>query len=116
MNTSQRFSAFIAYLLPVIGWLYVGLFRRKDPYAMFHLRQAISLVLFLIAVFLGWAVIAYVLTIIPYAVILGVAIFTIVMLAFFCGVVIWIVGMINALKGRIALLPIIGSWGQRLPV
>ena len=48
MNTSNRFSAFIAYLLPVVGWLYVWLFRRKDSFAIYHLRQSIALVLLLL--------------------------------------------------------------------
>lgn len=115
MTTSQRFSAFVAYLLPVVGWLYVGLFQRKSRLAVFHTRQAICLVLFLIASFLGWAIVAYVLALIPYAVVLSAALFTLVIVVVIVAVVIWIIGMVNALRGRIAYLPLIGRWALRLP-
>jgi uncharacterized membrane protein len=109
MNTSQRFSAFIAYLLPVIGWVYVLLFQRKNPFAVFHLRQAIGLFLFLIVVFAGWVVVGWVLAWIPFMLIFSVALFTLVISAFIFGLATWVIGMSNALRGRMVLLPLFGK-------
>lgn len=116
MNTySQRISAFIAYLFPVVGWVYVLIFQNKSKFAMFHLRQSISLILFLISVFAGWAVVAWLLVWIPLGTNFGVALFPIVILALGFGVVAWIMGMVNALRGKLAYLPIFGHTALRLP-
>src|SRR3990172_1072711 len=99
MNTSN-FSAFIAYLLPVIGWLYVWLFRRKDAYALYHLRQAIALLCILVIVIADWAIAAWVVAWIPYGFVLSMALFALVITAAFGIGVAWIIGMVNALRGR----------------
>ena len=98
MSTSQRISAAIVYL-PVIGWIY-GFFQRKNPLADFHLRQSIGLILCLAASFLVWVVVAWILTWIPYGSIFAVALFTLVMTIFIIGVIAWVVGIINALRGK----------------
>ncbi len=116
MNNSQRFSAFFAYLLPILGWLYVILYQRKSSYAVFHTRQAIGLFGFLIACFGGWAVIGYALAWIPYGFIVSMGLFTIVIAAFFYGIIAWIMGMANALNGKVALLPIFGRIANSLPI
>ena len=59
MNENSSIPALIAYI-PVVGWLYVYLLQRKNPLAVFHLRQSVGLFLFLVGIFVGWAVIAYV--------------------------------------------------------
>ena len=68
-NNTQKLSAFIAYLLPILGWLYVILFQRKDAFVVFHTKQAIGLFLFLIIAFGGWAIIGYILAWIPFGLI-----------------------------------------------
>jgi uncharacterized membrane protein len=108
-------SAFLAYI-PVIGWLYVFFFQRQNPAAMFHLKQGIGLVLFLIGALLVWGVIAWIITWIPYAAVLGIALFTMVILAYLFGFVAWIMGMNNALRNRLVKLPIFGDWANRLPI
>lgn len=116
MSSSSRFPAVMAYLIPVIGWLYVFSFHRKNALAMYHLRQSIGLFLFLGATIVGWAVIAWVLAWIPYMGALGAALFTIVMAAYLFGIVAWILGLINALTKRVAPLPGFGRWANRLPI
>jgi len=71
MNGSSRLSAVIAYI-PVIGWLYVFIFQRKNLLAIYHLRQSIGLLLFLIGVLLSWAVISWILVWNPFLEILGI--------------------------------------------
>ena len=116
MSRTSRFPAVVIYLLPVIGWLYVFSFQRKNPLAMYHLRQSIGLFLFLVAVIAGWAVIAWVLVWIPYMGALGAALFTMVIAAFLYGIVAWILGLFYALNKRVVPLPGVGRWASHLPI
>ena len=116
MNRPSRFPAVIAYLLPVIGWLYVFLFQRKNTLAMYHLRQSIGLFLFLLGTLLGWAVVAWLLAWIPYMGAVGAALFTLVMAAYVLGFLIWVVGLTNALRKLEVPLPAFGRWASRLPI
>lgn len=115
MSRLSRLPAALAYL-PVIGWLYVFFFQRTNVLALYHLRQAIGLVLFLIGVLAGWAVIGWLLAWIPYMAIISVALFAIVIAAYFYGVVALIMGLLNALSNRLAPLPLFGRWANRLPI
>lgn len=116
MSKPSRFPAVIAYLVPVIGWLYVFIFQRKNPLAMYHLRQSIGLFLFLIMAIVGWAFVAWILAWIPYMGAVGAALFGLVIAAYMFGVVVWLLGMINALRERISPLPGFGNWASRLPI
>jgi uncharacterized membrane protein len=113
-SASARIPAFIAYFLPILGWIYVGLFQRQNRLAVFHLKQAISLVLFLIAAFAGWAIIGFLIALIPFGALLSVILFAFVMMALFAGAVLWVIGMVNALRGRMDNLPLVGGWARRL--
>jgi uncharacterized membrane protein len=113
MSRHSRFPAMLVYLVPGIGWLYVFAFQRENTLAMYHLRQAIGLFLFLAAAVAGWAVTAWVLAWFPYMGALGVALFTIVMAAFLFGAVAWILGLSNALRRRTVPLPGLGQWVNR---
>jgi len=116
MNRPSRLPAVLAYLVPVIGWLYVLFFQRKNSFAVYHLRQSIGLCLFLVGALAGWAVVAWVLAWIPYAAVLSIALFAIVIAAYVFGVLAWILGLVNALSGRLAPLPLFGQWASRLPI
>lgn len=113
IETSSRVAGALAYL-PIIGWLFVWLARRQDAFALFHLKQSIGLVVFLITMFLGWAVIAWLSGWIPYAFILGNALFALVIVAYVFGLFAWIIGVVNAARGRVALLPIFGRAANRV--
>jgi uncharacterized membrane protein len=115
-DSTPRISAFVAYLLPIFGWLYVILFQRKSAYAVFHTRQAIGLFIFLLIVFGAWIVVGYVLAWIPFGFIVSMALFTMVITAFIYGIIAWVIGMVNALKGKVALLPIFGKIANNLPL
>jgi uncharacterized membrane protein len=114
MKTSNRISAFIAYLLPVVGWLYVGIFRRKDNFARYHLRQAIALVLDLALVGAVWAVAAWVVAWIPYGFVFSMAMFALVIAAGMGLFVAWIIGMVNSLRGNQVPAPFAGGIARRL--
>ncbi len=116
MDRSQRVLAFIAYLLPVVGWIYLWLFHSKDPFVRFHLRQAVGLFLFLILILLGWGVITWILAWIPYAFVFGIALFSLPVAAFVFGVIAWVIGMVHALRRQETYLPLIGGYSSRLPI
>ena len=115
MSTSQRISAAVGYI-PVFGWIYAFLVERNDKYVMFHLKQAISLVLTLAGLFALWFVVAWILFAIPYADIFAMALFTIPLAALILGVILWVLAMINALRGEVKEIPIFGSFGKRIPI
>jgi len=115
MRNNSPFPALIAYI-PIIGWLYVYLLQRKNPFALFHLRQSVGLFLFLVATFLIWAVVAYLLALIPYMAVFSVALFTVVMVFYIFGFVIWVRGILNALNSKSTPLPLFGQWASRLPI
>ncbi len=116
MTPTSRVPAVIAYLLPVIGWLYVLFFQRGNSLAVFHVRQAVGLFLFLIGAVVVWGVVAWVLAWIPYAAVLSMALFTLVIAAYIFGVVAWIMGLVHALSSRAEPLPAFGKWADRLPI
>ncbi len=115
MDAASRFSALIAYV-PVLGWIYVLFFQNRDELAMFHVRQSIGLFVFLVVVFVGWAVITWVLAWIPFTFMFGVALFTLVLAALVYGVIAWIIGIVNAVQGRMVILPLFGSLANRIGV
>lgn len=113
MESSDRFSAFIAYL-PVIGWIYVLLLKRRDQLPMFHVRQSIGLFAFLAASFAAWFVVTWVLGLIPFGFMIGVAFFTMVITALIFGIIAWVTGIIHALQGRMVILPLFGNMANSL--
>jgi len=116
MNTSSRLPAVLAYLLPVLGWLYVFFFQRENSLARYHLRQAIGLVVFLIVTLMAWGLVSWILAWIPYLDVLSIALFALVVGAYLYGVVAWLLGIYNALRDRESPLPLFGQWASRLPI
>ena len=116
MNPYSRLPAVLAYLLPVLGWLYVFFFQRRNSLALYHLRQAIGLFLFLIVTLMAWGVVSWLLAWIPYLDILSIALFALVVGAFLYGVVAWLFGIYNALCERESPLPLFGRLASRLPI
>jgi uncharacterized membrane protein len=116
MKTSDRIVALIAYLLPVIGWFYIGIFQRNNHFAMFHLRQAIGSFLALVLAFISWVVVGWVIAWIPYGFLLSMTLFTMVIVVVFVAVIAWIAGILNALRLRESYVPVFGRWAGRLPI
>jgi uncharacterized membrane protein len=116
MTKNARIPAALVYLLPIIGWLYVGFFHRKNDLAIFHLRQSIGLCLFLVGVLIAWAVVATLIAFIPYMAVLSIALFTLVIAAYMVGFVVWLMGITHALNHRLIPLPFFGQYASRLPI
>ena len=115
MNRSSRLPAVLAYLVPVIGWFYVLFFHHKNSLAVYHLKQSIGLVFFLVVTTASWIVVGWVIAWIPYMAVLSMALFAIVIVAYLYGIVAWILGLSNALRARMTPLPFFGQWASRLP-
>ena len=105
-SKDSKFWAFLAYLLGIIGFVLVILVRRRDKFAMFHAKQ--SLVLF-IACVVAW-VAARIISFVPF---LGKLIDVVIWIVVF---VLWLTGIINALKGREKQLPFIGRYAEKINI
>ncbi len=111
---SNRIPAFLAYLLLVIGWLYVLLLHRHDKLAVYHTWQAIMLVVAAVLGFLVWAVLGWVILIIPLVgPFITAATFSLVIGLYIALVISWLVGMVYALQAKAKPIPFVGRWAER---
>lgn len=113
MSASSRILAALSYL-PIIGWVIAWLAGRRTAFIVFHLRQAIGLVAFLIAVFAGWVIVTWLLSWIPYGFLAGNALFALVVASYLYGAAAVIIGVFSALSGKATLLPLFGTFANRL--
>lgn len=113
MSATTRILAALSYL-PIIGWLIAWVAGRRTAFVVFHLRQAVGLVAFLIVMFAGWAAITWLLSWIPYGFLIGNGFFALVMAAYVYAVIALVIGIASALAGRATLLPLFGSFANRL--
>ncbi len=116
MKGSKKYLAFLAYLVPVLGWLYILIAERKDRFSRYHAKQSLVLTLALVGAVLVWLVLAWVLTWLPFVgPIIAAFSFTLVALVWVVVVVDWIVGMVYALRVEMKPVPLLGGWGEKLP-
>jgi uncharacterized membrane protein len=117
VNGPKRQLAFIAYLVPVLGWLYGLLFERRDEFVLYHAKQAMMLTVTAVAAPVAWAVAAWILAWIPLVgSVLAASLFALVVLTYLYLAVIWIVGMVNALQAEARPLPVVGGWAERISI
>ncbi|MEJ5309913.1 MAG: hypothetical protein WHX52_09080 [Anaerolineae bacterium] len=115
MSRKVRLTAAAMYIF-ILGWVYAAFTEKDAPLVRFHFRQSVGLLLVLLLVTGGWYGITWLLAWIPYAGILtGVIAFALVIAAWGAGILFWILGIVRALQGRYAALPLIGQWAHRLP-
>lgn len=115
--SKQKMLAFLAYLLSILGWLYVLLCQRKDKLAVYHAKQSLGLTLVAIGAFVIWALGSWILSWIPLVGSLVAAIsFAQVILIYIFLSVAWIMGMVYALQAKMQPLPFVGKWAERIPV
>ena len=113
----SRIAAFVSYLVPVFGWIFVFLFCRKDEFAVFHTKQSIVLVLTMVIAPIVWLVAGWVVSFIPYVgFILTVSIFSLIVALYITLVFVWLLGMVYALQSKQRNLPLVGYWANRLPI
>lgn len=117
MSKPGRNAAFLAYLLPILGWLYVLLFRWKDELAVYHAKQSMMLTMTAIGAPAAWAVVAWIVSWLPLAgSIIAAALFALVILVYIFLALTWVIGMVYALQAKIKPVPVLGGWAERIPI
>ncbi|MCS7219843.1 MAG: hypothetical protein RML36_07125 [Anaerolineae bacterium] len=114
MRKPARLPAFLAYLLPVFGWLYVFLFHRDNQLAIHHAKQSIALALTAVGALVGWMIIAWLISWIPFGAVLAAALFSLVIAVYGLIVVDWLIGMVYALQAKAKPLPVLGRLALRM--
>ncbi len=110
----SRYIAFFAYLLSVVGAVFVLLFRRDDRFAVYHAKQSLGLVLLAIAILIVWGVAGWLVSWIPYlGFIIAIATFALVIAAYITLMIGWLFGMKSALEERMQPVPVVGGLIQR---
>jgi uncharacterized membrane protein len=103
-DDESKIFAFLAYLLSIVGFLVVLLAKKDDKFAMYHAKQSLVLFIAWIAV---W-VVSMVLLFIPF---IGWLISTLLWIFL---LVLWILGMVNALTMKQKPLPVIGQYAEKI--
>ncbi len=117
MSKPKRSLAFLAYLLPIFGWLYVLLFQRKDEFAVYHAKQSMILSIIALGAPVAWMAVAWIFAWLPLAgPIIAAALFALVILTYIFLIVTWLVGMVYALQAKMKPIPVVGEWAARIPV
>ena len=96
--------AYIFFIVPLFA-------ARDKKFAMYHTEQAIALWI----AFIGIYIVMKILTIIVNQIssTLGCVISILGILPWMAYVVLWIMGLLNAIGGKVKELPVIGAWGQK---
>ena len=105
LGESRKF-ALLAYILPVVGGLLGLALDGGNPLTRVHARQSIATVIALIIAFFVWAVVGYLISLIPIAgPIVAIALFSLViaMAAFLAAN--WVFSFVMALRGQERTIP-----------
>jgi uncharacterized membrane protein len=114
-NTSAKVFAFLAYLLNIVGALYVLFARRKDEFAVHHAKQSLGITIIAIGLFVFWIVFGWIISWIPYiGFIFAIATFSLVIAAYIALAVGYITGIIYVLDEKMQPVPVVGKFATRL--
>lgn len=97
--------AYILFLIPLFA-------ARDNKYAMFHTEQAIALWIAFIVIYIVMMVLTFVVNAISST--LGCVISILGILPWIAYVVLWVMGLLNAIGGKVKELPVVGAWGAKL--
>lgn len=115
MSKPKRYLAFLTYLLPILGWLYVLLFQRKDEFAVYHAKQSMVLTITAVGAPAAWVVVAWIVSWLSLAgPIIAVALFALVILTYIFLAVDWVIGMVYVLQAKMEPVPVVGGWAERV--
>ncbi|MCU0642000.1 MAG: hypothetical protein MUF61_00250 [archaeon] len=98
----SKLFAFLAVLLTIIGFIIAFALRKNNQYVMFYAKQ--GLVLFISSV------VIWVAALVP---ILGGLLAS---LLWICWILLWVVGIIYSLSGKMKPVPIIGQFADKINV
>lgn len=94
----NKVMAIVGYIIPILFFIPLVTDAKNSPFAKFHANQQLNLLLFV--------VVGYIVSSILMAVLIGFLLYFIVMIG---SVVYMIMGIINASKGEMKALPLIGG-------
>lgn len=97
--------AYILFLIPLFA-------ARDNKYAMFHTEQAIALWIAFIVIYIAMWILTYIVGMISSSLACIISILGIV--PWLAYLVLWIMGLINAIGGKVKELPVVGAWGAKL--
>ena len=100
----DKVFALLGTALPLLGYVVTVLAKKNSPYATFYGKQGVVL---FVAILVA-AVVSWVLELIP---VIGGVLSGIVWVFF---IILWVVGILNALSGEVRDLPLIGVYAGRL--
>ena len=110
-----RFFAVLAYVFPIIGGLIGLAFDKGNPLTREHAHQSIAAVLTLCLSFLFWAVVGYLIGLIPIVgPILSLSLFSLVIAMLIFLIVNWIINLVMALRGLERAIPLANKLVLRL--
>jgi uncharacterized membrane protein len=114
-ETAEKILAFLAYLLVIVGALYIFLVHRKNKLAVHHAKQALGIIIIAVSIFIAWVVGGWIISWIPYiGFIFTAALFALVIAAYIGLCVCYITGMMYALDANLQSVPIVGEFANRL--
>ena len=115
-DASKNRLAILAYVIPILGPIYLLFFTKRDNYFLiYHARQMLALALMVVAMPVLWAVVAYPISWIPVAgPMVSVSLFGLVILTWIAAVVIWAVGLVQAIGNRLKPLPLVWQLSERI--
>lgn len=94
----NKAMAIIGYIIPILFFIPLVTDAKTSPFAKFHANQQLNLLLF--------AVVGYIVSSILMVILIGFLLYFLVMIA---SIVFMIMGIINAAKGEMKPLPLIGG-------
>lgn len=96
--------AYIFFIVPLLT-------ARDKKFAMFHTEQAIALWIAFIAIYIVITILNIIVSQISSSI--GCVISILGILPWLAYVVLWIMGLLNAIGGKVKELPVIGPWGAK---
>ena len=106
VEASRRIFAVLAYVVPVLGGIIGLAVDGHNPLTRNHAQQSIATVLALIMSFLLWAVIGYLIGLVPImGPIVSISLFSLVVAMLIFLAINWIINLLLALRGRERTIP-----------
>ena len=97
--------AYVFFIVPLLA-------ARDKKFAMYHTEQAIALWIAFILIYIVITILTIIVNQISST--LGCVVSILGILPWLAYVVLWIMGLMNAIGGKIKELPLIGAWGAKL--
>jgi uncharacterized membrane protein len=111
----EKVLCLIAYLFSLPGALIVRMAGKNSKPCLHHARRSLELFLFIFFLFAAWAVIALLLTFIPYLGFpIAMAIFGIVVAASIFSLVLCIMGIVSVFREKTIIFPLITSLMRKI--